>query len=156
MGKKFDRVVYTTGNITVNTANVWANLANGLDLTLSGIKRGDIVGASLSSIWNIDNSSGYIDVVSVVDGVPVNSWAEANLEGIGAPSDAKYGFMGWLGQALLATPIMGTVFKVVAESDIDDGGLLMRFRAKTGTASNKLLLAGANNPIVVSAVNHGQ
>lgn len=156
--KKFDKKVYTGGNITVNTATpAWANLSNSLDLTLHDVKFGDLISVSASGIWGAEASNSYIDVVSLVAAAPVNSWSESFAgEANAAPVDANVGVLSWFGPSGVTTPFGGEVLRAVNSSDIVDGLLVLRFRTKTLTAANRVLNATTVIPFTVSAVNLGQ
>ncbi len=155
MGIKYDRKRYTGGNIVVTTA-AFADVNNGLDLTLSSVSIGDIVEVGISGLWSNEAEAGYLDIASVVSGSYVNSWAEAAAEGLGIVNNANSGLLGLLGQASLFSAFADSVPKKIVSGDLLNGSLLIRFIGKTAGAGDKTIFASATDPLIVYAINHGQ
>jgi hypothetical protein len=145
------RLMRTSGNITANGTS-WANLDTGLDLTLSAAA-GHWVEVGVNGLWNNDNVFGCLDAVSLVSGSPVSTWSHGAAE-----DNAQFGVQGWLGPFVGSAPyypISGGIPRLLVAGDISNATVTIRFRVRTNTATNKILLATAAQPLVVWARNHG-
>lgn len=135
-----------TSILTLNSTS-WANLENSLDIVLTA-QTGDFIEVGASLFWSSENVDAFLDVVTIVGGVPVNSF------GHDAPPPATgTGILGLA--AAVSVGRAGSVIRQQAAGDIDAGTVRLRWRYKTGTAANKGILAIPDVPMVVWARNHG-
>lgn len=139
----------TVGNLTLN-GTAWANLDTGLDLVLDAAS-GDIVIVGMSGRFQSENVAAFLDVASLVSASPVNYWAED-----GAENSSSQGVQAWKGPNGVEVPFGGSIMRTLVSGDIAGGTLTLRFRARTFTASNKVLSASTNIPLDVWAINYGQ
>jgi hypothetical protein len=143
-----DRKDRTSGFITVN-GTAWADLDNALDLVLTA-KTDDWVEVGISSLWLNEAVQGDLDAVSIVSGVPVNSWAADG------PVDADHqGVIAWVGVTSAFTTFGGSMMKQLVAGDVDGGLVTIRFRTRTNIAGDKTIFADGNTPLTVWARNHG-
>lgn len=140
----------TAGNLSTSSTS-WSDLDTGLDLTLTGVKAGDVVEVGVSGLWSNQNVTGYLDVGSLVSGAIVNTWG-AN----GPESGTHQGVQSWLGINQVFQNIGSPVFRAVVAGDLDGGTLTLRFRRRNDTSSTKTMFASTDNPLQVWAKNHGQ
>lgn len=150
-GTRFDHdtKASTSGNITIN-GTAWANLDTTLDITLTEVAVGHIVGVWAMGYWAAEAVEGRLDVVSVVAGSPVNSWGHR-----GAIEAAGGGIMAWAGRGSVFSPIAGGTEKALVAGDIENGSVLLRLRRRTGTAANKSFSASTAEEFHWGARNYG-
>lgn len=138
----------TAGSIVANGTN-WANLDTSLDLTLTAIT-GNFFLLLLNGLWSNEAYSGFLDVVTVVGGSPINSIADQ-----ATPSNSNQGIQSWRGILSVFSNIGGGVVYSVVAGDISSGTVTFRLRVRTSAANNKTLLAAAATPLIFSGVNLG-
>ena len=144
----FDRSTYSAGNLTLNST-AWANLSGPADLTLAA-SSGDVIEASISLLWGNEAVTGYLDVVTVVSGSPVNALSTG-----AAPAAGDLGVLCWYGTASILIPAGGSIFYTLAAGDISGGNVTLRLRYRTLTAANKTVYGGATTVQQFAARNHG-
>jgi len=141
----------TAGNLSLNSTT-WINLDTGLDLVIPGTSyAGDIVEVGMSGVWGAEATQPYIDVVSLISGSPVNTWAQDGAEAAGAT-----GVSSWVGTNSVSTEFGGSIMRAIVSGDLSAGVLTLRFRYRASAATAKTLNAVANTPLHVWAKNHGQ
>lgn len=143
----------TAGALTLNSTS-WADVDTGLDLTLTGVSAGHVIAASISG--RLGNQSVFVmlDMVTVVGGSPVNSFArqaavEASpgTEGVGA---------WWTTNTASQAEVGGSAPPYTVQSgDLSAGSLTLRLRYATGTAANRTLNATTAIPLTIWALNLG-
>lgn len=124
----------SSGNITVNNTN-WTNVDNNLDITVMA-DEGDTLYIGVSASWENQSNRGDLDVYTVVGGSPVNS--------ISGSTDGASAWTGWSGSF---TAIGAVLRYIVRPADLSAGAVTLRLRAKTLTATSKVLRASTNNPL---------
>lgn len=140
------RALRTSGNVTLNSTT-WANVDTGLDLTIPA-QVGDVLGVSLSAAWGGEAVNAGLDAATLVSGSPVNY-----ISG-GAGGASHFGVQGWIGHDTDPVRAVGTLIQYpVVSGDISGGNVTLRLRYRTGTASNKTLVANSNQPLQWSVVN---
>jgi hypothetical protein len=139
----------TSGNLTLNNTS-WANVDNGLDLTLAA-DAGDVIEAVISGLWNTAAVFNFLDVVTVVSGSPVNSFAS----GSAVAASTGEGVMSWYAPQNLINPVGGPAFYKLVADDVSGGNVVLRLRFRSSSGTNRDLLANASNPLVFVARNHG-
>lgn len=141
----------TSGNITLN-GTAWANVDTGLDLTLKKVQAGDQLVYGISAFWQNEAIHGFLDVVTLVSGSPLNSFA---VQGA-VETTPGYKFGGWYGVASAYTAMTGTCppYTVVA-GDVVSGAVTLRLRGATLSAGNKVIRATTSEPFDVWAMNLG-
>ncbi len=148
-----DRKVRASTSYTLNTSSAWTDVDTALDIVLTA-KTGDWVECGLSGLWGSENFTYTLDVVSVVSGSPVNSWAED-----GAPNNSHQGIEAWTsypGSGTLLVPFGGSIIKKLVSGDISSGTVTLRLRYNNGgSASNKTLFGTAGDKFIFWARNHG-
>jgi hypothetical protein len=142
----------TAGDVTLNSTN-WANVDTGIDITLSGVVAGDQILYGINARVDTQTVVGFFDVVTVVGGSPVNSFAvQGAVETApgtiisGWRTDGTGERVGITGDAPPYTLVSG---------DISSGSVTLRLRYATGTAANLTLKAGGTTPLDVWARNIG-
>lgn len=143
VGRGFQRVVRTAGNLTLNST-AWANTSTTLDLTLTA-STGDVLEATPSALWGSEAVTGVMNAVTVASGAGFST----------RTANTASGFNGWYGTASALVPISGSAFKTVASADISGGNVIVRIRHRTLSAANKTLWATTANPLYFYARNHG-
>jgi hypothetical protein len=148
--KDLETSTRSSGDITANGTS-WANLDTGLDLVLDAAV-GDLVGCGIIGRWENQSSvTGFLDVVSVVGGSPVNAWGSGTTE-----SGSFEGVQAWVGDDGVQSRAGGTVFKTIVSGDLSAGTVTLRLRVRTSSANNKVLNASANQILHFYAINYGQ
>lgn len=142
-----DRKDYTGGNITLNST-VWANVNTGLDITLPAAA-GQWAMVGLSGFTDSAAVDAVFDIVSVVAGSPVNSWA-----GTTSPVNSNYGVIGWYSPAAVPGPISGSITKQLVAGDISAGQVTLRLRYQTKAATNRNLQGTTAVPLTMWAEVH--
>ena len=140
----------TAGNITVNSSAAWANADTALDLVLAAAV-GDYVEVGISGVWGAAANVGFVDVVSLVGGNPVNSWG-VNGAVVANPATVQ-GIQSWRGEASVYTGFGGPIGRRLVAGDISGGNVTLRLRVATSTAVDKILYAGTVNPLCWQAKN---
>lgn len=144
------RAVRTSGNVSINSTT-WVDVDTGLDLVLPAVV-GDRVQVGLSGFASNEAVVLYLDVVSVVSSAPVNSWGRD-----AAPDNGHSGVGAWLTFATSDRKIGGTTDpRPLLAGDISGGNVTLRLRARTFSASARIINADSNGPLRVWAVNFGQ
>lgn len=142
----------SSGDITVNGTS-WADLDTGMDLIIPGVSyAGDVVEVSMNSRWQGESVNGFLDVASLNNSdVEVNYWGNG-----GSESGTHEGVQGWVGENAVIAGVQGSVMKELVSGDLRTGGeVKLRFRARTSTATNKVLNASTEQVLHVWAKNHG-
>jgi hypothetical protein len=142
--KSWTRNRRTAGNVQV-TSTSWANVDTATDITFSNVNVGDIIEASLSTMWTpATNTTAYgiLDVATIVSGSPVNYFGAS-----GGVSD--FGVSGWIGAPNLISPVSGSISYVVQAGDLSAGSITLRLRCRVDVASSnhKDLFAVAADPL---------
>lgn len=141
----------TAGNVTVNSNAAWANIDTAIDLVLPAVV-GDLIEVSVSGIWGAESANvGFLDVVSIVGGNPVNSWGVGGA--VVTNPQTVQGVQAWRGEQGVYCGFGGAVSKRVVAGDISGGNVTLRLRAATSAASNKTFYAGTVNPFCWHAKN---
>jgi hypothetical protein len=138
----------TSGNFTLNNTS-WTNLDTGLDLVLAAATD-DVVEYSLSGFGQNEAGDAFLDVVTIVAGSVVNSFATR-----GAVRNTGQGYLAWRLNAGVTTSLGGSAFYKLASGDISASTVTLRLRFRTGTASNKTLFGNDDLQLLVAARNHG-
>lgn len=141
----------TAGNITLNSNNAWADVNTGLDLTLAAAA-GDVIEYSVNAYLANQAVDVFFDVVTVVSGSPVNSFAR---DAAPANPPTSLGFSGWLCVTGLFQQVTGSVFRTLAAGDISSNSCLLRLRYSGNAAVNRTLYADTALSLYVWARNHG-
>ena len=139
---------YTAGNLTLNSTS-WANVSGPADLVLAA-DAGDVVEVSCSGFWNSDNVQAHLDVVTLVSGSPVNSFATG-----GSVATSGQGIVAWAGWANVQMSMGGNFFYKLVSGDISGGNVTLRLRYRTTSAANKTIVASTDVRFVFFARNHG-
>lgn len=134
----------TSGNINLTGSTTWANVDTGIDITLKECQVGDQVLAGVSGVWGNENVVAWLDVVTVVSGSPVNSFAVRGAA-VTTPSSGVVG--AWYGTAAAFTAISGTAppYTLVI-GDISSGSVTFRLRYAMASATARNLLAATDYP----------
>jgi hypothetical protein len=138
----------TAGSYVLNGTS-WADLDTGLDLVLAAAID-DVVEYSLTGLSQNEASDALLDVVTVVAGSPVTSFATR-----GAVRNTGQGVLAWRLNTGAATSFGGSAFYKLASGDISGGTVTLRLRRRTLTASNKTLFGTDDIPLLAAARNHG-
>jgi hypothetical protein len=146
---RYARAKLAGASSLTNNTTTWADFDNSLDLVLAA-STGDVIEVAISGRWQSDATLGYLDVVSVVSGSPVNSFG---LDG--APSNSHGGITGWEGEGGVIMPISGSFFRTLVAGDISSGNVTLRLRRRNASASNKTIFTLTNTPFEWWARNHG-
>ena len=141
----------TAGDLTLNSNLAWANVQTGLDLTLAA-SAGDVIEYSINGLAISAAVELYFDVVTVVSGNPVNSFARDTTP---ANPSTSFGLIGWLCPASVISPISGSVFRTLVSGDISGDNVLLRLRYASSAATNRVINATSASPMHVWARNHG-
>jgi hypothetical protein len=139
----------TGGNLTLNSTN-WANVDTATDVTLAAAA-GDVVETVLSGLWNTAGVFNFLDVVTVVGGSPVNSFATQAA----VTAATGEGVMAWYAPQNTIVPVGGSAFYTLVSGDISGGTVTLRARYRSSSGTNRDLLCTASNPFVVVGRNHG-
>lgn len=140
-------------SITANSPTAWSNVDVASDLVLPAAV-GDLIEVSVSAVWGAEATGGFIDVVSVVGGNPVNCWS---LDGPPiAPNAPQQGVQAWRGEASAVTEAHGAVARRLVAGDISGGNVTLRLRYATSGATNKTLYGSALIPMHFRATNYKQ
>jgi hypothetical protein len=117
---------------TISGSTTWVDFDNSLDLKLRA-NTGDVIEAGLNFIVPPVNVFSYIDVVTIVSGSPVNSFAtggsiDASGSGVGSwyVSDSVYGGAG--------SPIL---YELKFEDIGTDGIVHLRLRYRSNTTTSR-------------------
>lgn len=101
----------------------------------------------MSALWGNEAQTGYLDVVTVVAGAPVNSLAAGAA--VEATAVTVLGVPGWRGPSGALAPIGGVVRYTVQAGDLASGYVTLRLRcAASGT---KTLNATTATPLIFAA-----
>lgn len=124
----------TSGDLTLNNTS-WTNVDTGMDLVIPDALVGMFVTVELNGRW-ITNASVWaaLDVVSIVGGSPVNSWATD-----GAPDASGNGVGSWMASSGQYAPFGGAIGRRIVSGDISGGTVTLRIRYRTLSAANRLL-----------------
>lgn len=147
------RIRYVSGSITLNQT-AWTDLvaAGALDIVLRA-QVGDDLEYGLSGIIGNTAVESYFDVVTVVSGAPVNSFAQAGpVVPIGT---GAYGVSGWYTSASRQDTLSGSAWYTVVAGDLSGGKVTLRPRYADSAATARTLFASANNPFLLTAKNLG-
>ena len=139
----------TSGNLTLNSTN-WADANTALDLTLNAAV-GDVIEFSLSALSANEAVILMLDAVTVVAGSPVTSFCT----GSAVVAATTEGVQAWYSPASVTSNLAGVAFLTLGAGDVSGGTVVLRLRYRTASATNKGLVALANNPLVVAAKNLG-
>ena len=145
---QYARAKRTSGSLS-SSSTTWVNLDTGLDLVLPA-SAGDVIEVSLVGIWDVQAATGFLDVVSVVSGNPVNSFGAD-----GSPSNTHLGIVGWGGAISVVTFAGGNFFRTLVAGDISGGNVTLRLRRRNDVAVSKTLLATTDIPLEWWARNLG-
>ena len=148
---RYARAKLTSGNITLNSNSVWANVSTSLDLTLNA-STGDVIEYAISGVMSNAAVESYFDVVTIVSSSPVNSFGN---DGTPANPGTSYGIQGFLAGANAVATLSGSAFRTLVAGDISSGTVLLRLRYANGGATTRLLNSTAAQPWEVWARNHG-
>lgn len=140
-----DTKTRSAGNITVN-GTAYADIDNTLDIVLTA-EAGDTIEVGASGRWNNNAVSAFMDVATIVAGVPVTY-----LSGNTSTGD---GIQAWYGFASTDSNIAGGLVYVLAAGDISAGTVTLRLRARTNPAGNRILIADTAGRFKWFAVNYG-
>lgn len=135
----------TAGNVSA-TSTTWADVDTALDRVLAAAV-GDTIEVSVSALWGSEAQTGYLDVVTVVSGSPVNSLAAGGA--VEATATTVLGVPGWRGPSGVLMPVGGPLRYTVVSGDLASGYVTLRLRcAATGS---KTLNATTATPLLFSA-----
>lgn len=133
---------YTTGTLTL-TSTSWADVGGPADLAIAAVA-GNIVLISVNGHWGNEATIGFLDVSVVASGNAVSGIAfSATSQGVGS----------WRGASGAQQPIGGMIPYVVQPADVVAGVVTFRLRGRTNTATNKTMIASANQAMVLAGVN---
>lgn len=130
-------------NVSITSTAAWVNVDTATDLVIPAAA-GDLLEVTVSGVWGTEAPVGFLDVVSIVAGNPVNSWA-ANGAVVTNPATVQ-GVMGWRGEASNYCGFGGSVSKRVVAGDISGGNVTLRFRAAISVAGTKTFYGTTINP----------
>ena len=133
------------------TATSWANLDTGMDLVVPAAA-GDLIECSVSGTWGVEANQGMLDVVSIVSGNPVNSWA---TNGAPVPPATTQGVQAWRGDSGVVAAANGVISRRVVAGDISGGNVTLRLRCVMSYATPaKTLYATSQLPFIWQAINY--
>lgn len=138
----------TSGDLTL-AVQTWSDVDNAQDITLKA-KVGDWVEVGMSGAWSDNPVAACLDIVSVVSGLPVNSWAND-----AAPDNSHQGVLAWFGLASAIGPFGGSLVKQIVAGDLSGGNVVLRIRGRTTGLGTKTLFSSAVNPLHFWARNLG-
>lgn len=135
----------------VLNSTAWADVDTALDLVLAAVA-GDLIEVGASWITGFEATQAYYDVASIVSAAPVNYWSG------GGGTASSQGIQAWRADSggSFYYPAGGSVIRAAAAGDISAGNITLRLRYRTQTATNKTLLANADNRLHWWAKNYGQ
>jgi hypothetical protein len=137
---------FTSGNIQLNTGtNVWAPLTGSPTLPIPAAV-GDYVELDMTVIRQ-ENAGIYLDTGVVVSGAIVRYLATGTSTPAGEGDPALYH------TALPARS--GSRGFVVTSGDLSGGAVTFSFAIRNTTGASSLLLASADNPLILKATNSG-
>jgi hypothetical protein len=139
---------YTAGDVTLNSTT-WANVGGPADLVLAA-STGDVIEVNFSARFDNGAVQTHLDVVTMVGGSPVNSFANA-----GATTAGTQGIISWTGFSGQFASIGGAFYYKLVSGDISSNTVTLRLRYQTASATNRTLYANANYAQVFFARNHG-
>jgi hypothetical protein len=148
---RYARAKRTTGTLTLNSNVAWANVDTGIDLTLNA-SANDVIEYAISAFVVAAAVELYFDVVTVVAGNPVTSFA---LDATPANPPTSYGVQGWLSPQSVQANLSGSAFRTLSAGDISTGTVTLRLRYASSAATNRNVNASAPQPLEVWARNHG-
>jgi hypothetical protein len=145
--KSVTKIRRTSGNISLNTGTnlLWGNLETSLDLTAAAVA-GDRARVHISGVCSNELPAGFIDVVSLVAGSPVNSFANQGAVTASAPF---FGIPNWRCHASVYTDVSGFAEMILAAGDLSGGNFTARFRKCADNNLTKDLLANTNYALTV-------
>ncbi len=146
----YARAKRTAGNLST-ASTTWIDFDTGLDLVLRA-SAGDVIEVAASGFTNNATSTSLLDVVTIVSGNPVNSFAVD-----GPPSGFSNGIGAWMsvGGSATTSAISGSFFRTLVAGDISSGTVTLRLRRRVDTPVSKTILADSNIPFEWFARNHG-
>lgn len=134
-----DRVLVTSGNITLNTTTVADVTA--LQITLQGALAGDVVYYDLAALVNNVAQIKAFDAYTYVGGVRTNAFGV----GLGA-SAVPSGNNAWYCRAVAEdTNFGGRARRVLVSGDISGGNVVVGIATVGTTTTSRLLYANSNN-----------
>lgn len=145
---KYARAKRTSGNLSESTSS-WVNVDTGLDLTIQA-DVGDVIMVAVSGVWQAGGVDKYMDVITVVSGMIVNSFS---LDG--APTATGTGISGWVGEATNLTPFGSSFFRALDINDVFNNSVTLRLRRRGPTTATTTLFANSNTPFEWWARNLG-
>jgi hypothetical protein len=145
---RYVRAKRTAGDLS-SSSTTWADVNTALDLVIAA-SVGDVIEVCVSGLWSNAATDGFLDVVSIVSGSPVNSFGQD-----GAPDNSAVGFSGWTGGSGVISAISGSVFRTITAGDISGGNVTLRLRRRNASAVTKAIFAVTNVPLECWARNLG-
>lgn len=144
--------VRTAGSYNLNNTS-WSDIDNATWDTVFPASIGDLVEVSFQLAWGGEAVDAYLNVITVVAGVPVSSLTQgATLTGIGGSG----GMMGMFGSSGSSRPASSSIkYRLVAGDISATNTVTLRLRYRTGTAANKSIFATAAFPMLVDFANLG-
>lgn len=136
------RVTKTAGSYTVNGTS-YVDLDTSTDIVIAAAA-GQWIEVGATVAWQNEATYGFLDVITV-----------AGSNYISGAGSAGHGVTSWVGATSQLARTGGSIIYRVVSGDISAGLVTLRFRVKTLAASNKTLLAVANDPLVLWARNIG-
>lgn len=135
-----------TGSGMAVNSTTWTDLNTALDLTLAAAT-GDWVTAEPMGAWSTTGATfGAMDIVTVVAGSPVTSFATG-----GAPSNTSFGTYAWGGPTSTFAPFGGALRYQLQSGDISGGNVTLRIRVRTDAAIAKSIHCSSVEPFFFSA-----
>lgn len=144
-----------TGDVTLS-GDVWSAVDTGLDLVLDAVQPGDELVFGLSAQFDSEAVAAYLNVVTVVGGLPYRGFAEADLVKPFAPA----GFVGLPGFYAPASTVVGLCLETppytVVSGDVSNGQVSLRLVYALATSgTDRTLSASTDRPVDVWAYNLG-
>lgn len=149
-GLDTDSVRYTAGSLTLNSTT-WTAVSGPGTLTVPA-QVGDVLSVSASVLWGAEAVGANLDFATMVSSSPVNYISGGN------PATPDQGIMSLYGTAATDAgsenvSAAASIQYTVVAGDIENGNVTLQLRYRTGSASNKTLLATSTYPLHFSVVN---
>lgn len=149
------RITRRTGDITVSTvANTWEELAaepggpgtGGLDLTLAQVEAGDDVEVWLVAMLSGAAVTSYLDVRTMVGGLPITSVASEAAAVATVPPHSS-----WYAEASRTITLGPPKILTLGAADIVDGAVTLRPYIANSATTARVVYAGTNYDFTFAA-----
>lgn len=141
----------TAGDLTLNNSGGFTDLTTSIDLTIAAVT-GDKICISLSGIFDAGSGSGNWTAIDAATRV---SAADVNFVSNGTGTPENLGVPAWFNWESPDT-LNGEWIYTVQAGDISGGNVTLRFKYKTGAASNRTLRAATGQPLTAWVKNFRQ